>query len=54
VATTAGAIIGASVATRLPGTTIEVVFGVVLLVSVYLTLAIRLVVLFIGLTGHAL
>ena len=41
VATTAGAIVGASVTTRLPGTTIEVVFGVVLLVSVYLTLAIR-------------
>ena len=41
VATTSGAIIGASVATRLPGSTIEVVFGVVLLASVYLTLALR-------------
>ncbi len=41
VATTSGAIIGASVATRLPGATIEVVFGIVLLVSVYLTLALR-------------
>ena len=41
VATTAGAIVGASVATRLPGATIEVVFGTVLLVSVYLTLTIR-------------
>ena len=41
VATTAGAIVGASVATRLPGPAIEVVFGVVLLVSVVLTLALR-------------
>lgn len=41
VATTSGAILGASVATRLPGPAIEVVFGVVLLVSVYLTLSLR-------------
>jgi uncharacterized membrane protein YfcA len=41
VATTSGAIIGASVATILPGPAIEVVFGVVLLVSVYLTLSLR-------------
>ena len=41
VATTSGAIVGASVATRLPGAAIEVVFGVVLLVSVYLTLSLR-------------
>ena len=41
VATTSGAIVGASVATILPGTAIEVVFGVVLLFSVYLTLSLR-------------
>ena len=41
VATTSGAIVGASVATILPGAAIEVVFGVVLLVSVYLTLSLR-------------
>ena len=41
VATTSGAIVGASVATVLPGAAIEVVFGVVLLVSVYLTLSLR-------------
>jgi uncharacterized protein len=41
VATTSGAILGASLATRLPGSAIEVVFGVVLLVSVYLTLRLR-------------
>jgi uncharacterized protein len=41
VATTSGAILGASAATRLPGPAIEVVFGVVLLVSVYLTLSLR-------------
>ena len=41
VATTSGAIVGASVATVLPGPAIEVVFGVVLLVSVYLTLSLR-------------
>ncbi len=41
VATTSGAIVGASVATRLPGPAIEVVFGLVLLVSVYLTLTLR-------------
>lgn len=41
VATTSGAIIGASVATRVPGLAIEVVFGVVLLVSVYLTFTLR-------------
>ncbi len=41
VATTAGAIVGASLATHLPAPVIEVVFGVVLLVSVYLTLAVR-------------
>ena len=41
VATTTGAIVGASVATMLPGAAIEVVFGVVLLASVYLTLTIR-------------
>ncbi len=41
VATTSGAIVGASVAARLPGSVIEVVFGAVLLISVYLTLALR-------------
>ena len=41
VATTSGAIVGASVAAVLPGAAIEVVFGVVLLVSVYLTLSLR-------------
>jgi uncharacterized protein len=41
VATTSGAILGASLATRLPGAAIEVVFGAVLLVSVVLTLALR-------------
>ena len=41
VATTSGALIGASVVTRLPGSTIEVIFGVVLLVSVYLTFTLR-------------
>lgn len=41
VATTSGAIVGASVATRLPGVAIEVVFGVVLLISVYLTISLR-------------
>jgi uncharacterized protein len=41
VATTSGAILGASLATRLPGPAIEVVFGVVLLVSVFLTLSLR-------------
>jgi len=41
VATTAGAILGASLATRLPGPAIEVVFGVVLLLSVFLTLSLR-------------
>lgn len=41
VATTSGAILGASVATRLPGAAIEVVFGVVLLVSVHLTISLR-------------
>ena len=38
VATTTGAVLGASLATRLPGPAIEVVFGVVLLASVFLTL----------------
>ena len=38
VATTTGAVLGASLATRLPGPAIEVVFGVVLLASVLLTL----------------
>jgi hypothetical protein len=37
VATTSGAIIGASLTTHLPGSAIEVIFGVVLLVSVFLT-----------------
>lgn len=41
VATTSGAIVGASVATRLPGAAIEVVFGAVLLISVYLTISLR-------------
>ena len=41
VATTSGAILGASLTTHLPGPVIEVVFGVVLLVSVYLTLTSR-------------
>jgi uncharacterized membrane protein YfcA len=41
VATTSGAIAGATLATRLPATTIEVIFGVVLLVSVYLTLRLK-------------
>ena len=41
VATTAGAIVGASVATRLPSAAIEVIFGAVLLVSVVLTLSLR-------------
>jgi hypothetical protein len=41
VATTSGAIAGASLAVVLPGSAIEVIFGVVLLVSVYLTLATR-------------
>ena len=41
VATTSGAIVGASVATVLPGAAIEVIFGIVLLVSVYLTLSLR-------------
>ena len=38
VATTTGAVLGASLATRLPGPAIEVIFGVVLLASVFLTL----------------
>ena len=38
VATTVGAVVGASLATHLPGPAIEVVFGVVLLLSVFLTL----------------
>ncbi len=41
VATTAGAIVGASVTAMLPGAAIEVVFGLVLLVSVYLTVTIH-------------
>jgi uncharacterized membrane protein YfcA len=41
VATTAGAVLGASLATHLPGPTIEVIFGVVLLASVVLTLRLR-------------
>jgi uncharacterized membrane protein YfcA len=41
VATTIGAVVGATLATRLPATTIEVVFGVVLLVSVYLSLRLK-------------
>jgi uncharacterized protein len=41
VATASGAIVGAGLATRLPAPAIEVVFGVVLLVSVYLTLSLR-------------
>lgn len=41
VATTAGAVLGASLATHLPGRAIEVVFGVVLLASVFLTLRLR-------------
>jgi uncharacterized protein len=41
VATTSGAILGASLTTHLPGPVIEVVFGVVLLVSVFLTLTSR-------------
>ena len=41
VATTAGAVLGASLATHLSASVIEVVFGVVLLVSVYLTLQSR-------------
>jgi uncharacterized membrane protein YfcA len=41
VATTVGAVLGASLATHLPGPAIEVVFGVVLLVSVILTLRMR-------------
>ena len=41
VATTSGAIVGAGLATRLPAPAIEVTFGIVLLVSVYLTLTLR-------------
>jgi uncharacterized protein len=41
VATTAGAVGGATLATRLPAASIEVIFGVVLLVSVYLSLRLR-------------
>jgi uncharacterized membrane protein YfcA len=41
VATTTGAIVGATLATRLPAATIEVIFGIVLLVSVYLTLRLK-------------
>ena len=41
VATASGAIVGAGLATRLPAPTIEVIFGVVLLVSVFLTLTLR-------------
>jgi len=38
VATTSGAVLGAVLATRLPPSVIEIIFGVVLMVSVYLTL----------------
>ena len=41
VATASGAIVGAGLATRLPAHTIEVIFGVVLLASVYLTLTLH-------------
>jgi uncharacterized membrane protein YfcA len=41
VATTAGAVAGATLAMRLPATSIEVIFGVVLLASVYLSLRMK-------------
>jgi uncharacterized protein len=41
VATTLGAVLGATLATRLPATSIEVIFGTVLLISVFLTLRLR-------------
>ncbi len=41
VATTVGAVVGAALATRLRANDLEIVFGIVLLVSVYLTVRLR-------------